>query len=47
LATTASHGWAGKLSGLREGTLVYKVKATDNVGNASAVVTHKATLTKP
>jgi hypothetical protein len=47
LTTTASHSWAGKLPGLRKGTLVYKVKATDHVGNVSAVVTHKATLTKP
>lgn len=47
LHTTASNSWVGKLVGLRKGTLIYKVKATDNVGNASAVVTHKASLTKP
>jgi hypothetical protein len=47
MVTTASHSWAGKLSGLRKGTLVYKVKATDNVGNVSAVVTHRTKLTKP
>jgi hypothetical protein len=44
--TDASNRWSGKLGGLRKGTLVYKVKATDNVGNASAVLTHKATLTR-
>ena len=44
--TSATHLWAGKLVGLRKGTLVYRVKATDMVGNVSAVVTHKATLTK-
>ena len=28
--TSATHLWAGKLVGLRKGTLVYRVKATDN-----------------
>jgi PKD domain len=40
------HRWKGRLVGLRKGTLVYRVTATDNVGNMSARVTHKATLTK-
>jgi hypothetical protein len=40
------HRWNGKLVGLRKGTLVYRVTATDNVSNMSARVTHKATLTK-
>jgi hypothetical protein len=46
LHTSSTNVWAGKLAGLRKGTLVYKVKATDNVGNASAVLTHKASLTR-
>jgi hypothetical protein len=46
MTTSATHVWAAKLTGLRKGTLVYKVSATDNVGNASSVVTHKATLTR-
>jgi hypothetical protein len=45
LTTSATHAWAGRLAGLRKGTLVYKVRATDNVGNQSAIVTHKASLT--
>jgi hypothetical protein len=40
------HRWAGTLVGLRKGTLVYRVNATDHVGNVSARLTHKATLTK-
>jgi hypothetical protein len=44
--TTATHLWGGKLVGLRKGTLVYRVRATDRVGNASAVLTHMATLTR-
>ncbi len=44
--TTTTHLWAGKLVGLRKGTLVFRVRATDKVGNASAVLTHTATLTK-
>jgi hypothetical protein len=46
LHTSSTSAWAGKLAGLRKGTLVYKVRATDNVGNASATVTHKASLTR-
>jgi hypothetical protein len=46
MTTSASHGWAGKLVGLKRGTLVYKVSATDQVANVSAVLTHKATLTR-
>ena len=44
--TTTTHLWAGKLVGLRKGTLVFRARATDKVGNASAVLTHTATLTK-
>jgi hypothetical protein len=47
LTTTAAHAWSAKLVGLRKGTLVYKVKAVDQVQNSSAKLTHKATLTKP
>jgi hypothetical protein len=43
--TDPQNRWSAKLVGLRKGTLVYKVKAVDRVGNASATVTHKATLT--
>ncbi|MDX6360177.1 MAG: 5-nucleotidase [Nocardioidaceae bacterium] len=46
MITSATHVWAGKLVGLRKGTLIYKIQATDNVGNVSAALTHKATLTK-
>ncbi len=46
LTTSATHAWSGKLAGLRKGTLVYKVRANDNVGNLSALVTHKASLTQ-
>ena len=35
-----------KLSGLRKGTLVYKAFAKDKVGNKSATISHKATLTR-
>jgi hypothetical protein len=44
--TNATNAWSGKLTGLRKGTLIYRAKATDNVGNGSAVLTHKATLTR-
>ncbi|WP_151084622.1 PKD domain-containing protein [Nocardioides cynanchi] len=46
MTTSASHAWAGKLVGLRKGVLVYKVKATDQVGNTSAALTHKVRLSK-
>jgi hypothetical protein len=46
LTTNAQHQWAAKLTKLRKGTLVYKVRATDQVHNKSALVVHKATLTK-
>jgi len=46
LTTNAQHQWAAKLVKLRKGTLVYKVRATDQVKNRSATLTHKATLTK-
>jgi hypothetical protein len=46
LTTNLRHRWAATLAGLRKGTLVYKVSATDRVGNASPVVIHKVTLTK-
>ena len=43
---TRQHRWTGKLRGLRKGTLVYKVWATDAVKNRSATVTHKASLSR-
>ena len=44
--TNAQHQWTAKLAKLAKGTLVYKVRATDLVGNRSATVTRTATLTK-
>lgn len=46
LSTGATHRWAARLVGLRKGTLVYKVKATDHVGNTSALLSHLAKLTR-
>ena len=46
LSTGATHRWAARLVGLRKGTLVYKVKATDQVGNTSALLSHLAKLTR-
>lgn len=46
LTTGATHRWAAKLVGLRKGTLVYRVSATDQVANVSATLVHKARLTK-
>ena len=46
LTPNARHRWAARLAGLAKGTLVYKVRATDNVGNHSGTVTHSATLTQ-
>lgn len=46
LSTTARHRWSATLAGLRKGTLVYKVKAVDQVGNASGTVSHKVKLTR-
>jgi hypothetical protein len=46
MGTNLRHRWVGKLVGLRKGTLVYKVRATDNVGNVSAALTRSAKLTK-
>lgn len=45
--TNAQHQWKAKLAKLRAGTLVYKVRATDQVGNRSKTLTHTAKLTKP
>jgi hypothetical protein len=42
----AQHTWAAKLAHLHQGTLVYKVWATDQVTNRSATVTHHASLTR-
>jgi hypothetical protein len=42
----AQHAWAAKLAHLHQGTLVYKVWATDQVTNRSATVTHHASLTR-
>jgi len=44
--TNAQHQWNAKLAKLRKGTLIYKVRATDQVKNRSVTLTHKATLTK-
>jgi hypothetical protein len=46
LKPNARHRWAAKLVGLAKGTLVYKTRATDNVGNRGRTVTHSATLTR-
>jgi hypothetical protein len=46
LTTNVQHQWSAKLAKLRKGTLVYKVRATDQVNNVSATVTHTARLTK-
>lgn len=45
--TNVRHRWSATLAGLRKGTLVYKVSATDRVGHTSKLVIHKAALTKP
>jgi hypothetical protein len=45
--TNSLHRWSARVAGLRKGTLVYRVKATDNVGNTSRTLTHRAALTKP
>ena len=47
LKPNARHRWAAKLVGLKKGALVYRVWATDNVGNHGRTITHSATLTKP
>jgi hypothetical protein len=44
--TNAQHQWTARLAKLAKGTLVYKVRATDLVGNRSATITRTATLTK-
>lgn len=46
LTTNSRHRWAATLAGLRKGTLVYQVWATDKVNNRSVKVTHKTKLTK-
>jgi 5'-nucleotidase len=46
LSTTARNRWRATLAGLRKGTLVYKVKAVDQVGNTSGTVSHKTKLTR-
>jgi hypothetical protein len=46
LTTDAQNRWSATLAGLRKGTLIYKVSATDRVKNVSATLTHKATLTR-
>jgi hypothetical protein len=47
LTTGAHHRWSAHLTGLRKGTLVYKVSAVDRVHNASKKLSHRASLTKP
>jgi hypothetical protein len=44
--TNSHHRWTAKLRGLRKGKLVVRAWATDRVGNHSATVTRKATLTR-
>ena len=44
--TDTQHRWTAKLTKLRRGTLVYKVRATDMVGNRSTTLTHSAKLTR-
>src|SRR4051794_1370911 len=46
LITNAQDQWAAKLAKLRQGTLVYRVRATDQVNNLSVTVAHKARLTR-
>jgi hypothetical protein len=46
LTTNVANQWTAKLVKLRKGTLVYKVRATDQVNNRSATVTHTARLTR-
>ncbi|MFC5175990.1 PKD domain-containing protein [Nocardioides taihuensis] len=46
LKTDAQHRWSATLAGLRKGTLVYKVRAKDRVGNASPALTHQAKLSR-
>jgi hypothetical protein len=46
LTTNAKHQWAAKVAKLRKGTLVYKVRAADQVHNLSKTVTHQASLTR-
>jgi hypothetical protein len=41
----ARHRWSAKLVGLRKGTLIVKVRATDHVKNRSVVLSRKASLT--
>jgi 5'-nucleotidase len=44
--TDAQHRWTARLANLRKGTLVFKVRATDVVGNRSATTSRTATLTR-
>jgi hypothetical protein len=46
LHTSTVNRWAGTLAGLRKGTLVYKVRAGDQMGNVSAATVHTAKLTR-
>jgi 5'-nucleotidase len=46
LTTNDQHQWVAKLVRLRQGRLVYKVRATDHVSNRSATLTHRARLTR-
>lgn len=47
LTTNAQHRWSAKLAGLRQGTLVYHVVATDRAGNRTPTMSHQVTLTQP
>jgi hypothetical protein len=46
LTPNARHRWSARLAGLTQGTLVYKTRAIDHVGNRSGTLTHSATLTQ-
>ena len=46
LTPDAQNRWSATQAGLRKGTLVYRVRATDMVGNQSQLFTHKVTLTR-
>jgi hypothetical protein len=44
-STDDRHRWSAKLARLRKGTLEYRVKAVDRVGNKSGTIVHRAKLT--
>src|SRR5204863_10181307 len=46
LTANAQDQWTARLAMLRQCTLVYKVRASDQVHNLSVTVAHKASLTR-